>query len=274
MKKSGPVRLFMLASWKVLVTICVLVLSLCYFLGINLSALKFKGQGVDKIGLIVLGGGVTKDGLLPEHVKLRLEHAIDRYKKYTAEDPKRGVYIITLSGGTPHKPNPTDSLGFPITEAKAGAKYLLDSGISAEHVLEEAFSLDTLGNAYFLRTMHIEPGRFNKLVIITNSWHMSRAREMFSHVFNLPSRPGGRGAIGRRWDLTYEQVAAGLDAETLAARERREKISLESFQRETRPAFSSMLELHNFLFNKHLAYASMRLLQKREKLDPKVLATY
>ena len=230
-----------------------------------------SGPGQDKVGLVVLGGGVTANGGVPEHTKLRLDKAIS----LLSANPGTATFIITLSGGTPHKPNPTDSQGFPVTEAKAAAKHLLDRGVPASQILEEAFSLDTLGNAYFLRTMHAEAGKFTKLVIITNSWHMARTRAMFTRVFDLPARSSGRAAIGRRWTLEFVEVPSGLDPATLAAREEREKASLAAFERETsRKLGHSMQDLHHFMFQMHSDYASSRLTQPREPLDPKVLATY
>lgn len=97
----------------------------------------------NKTAIIVLGGGVTEKGDCPPHTKLRLEKAFALYKKYKEE---YGAFIIPLSGGTPYKPNPVDGKGFPIWEATAAAKELIKMGISPQDILEEAFSLDTVGN--------------------------------------------------------------------------------------------------------------------------------
>lgn len=90
--------------------------------------------------ILVLGGGLTSSGQVPLHTQLRLEKAVSLLKKYP------GSVIITLSGGTPHKPNPLDLNGFPIWESSAAAKKLVEMGVSAENVFEENFSLDTVGN--------------------------------------------------------------------------------------------------------------------------------
>jgi len=258
------------AQWKKLL-LCGLVLAavLCW----PLVSLRISRRvEAKRIALVVLGGGLTATGEVPRHTVLRLEKAKELLSMQALD---KEVFIIPLSGGTPHKPNPVDKLGFPITEAKAAARYLVDVlGVNPSQVLEEGFSLDTLGNAYFLRVMHIEPGKFSRLVVITNSWHMARSQAMFSHVFDLPGRAGGRRPTGRRWEIEFVPVAAGLDASTLAARETRERASLATFTRETRPQFSSMRELHSFIFTKHAAYAALRLSAPREALDPKVLATY
>lgn len=98
---------------------------------------------VPELGIIVLGGGLTSTGDCPPHTILRLKKAIQIYYRY--KDKFRPV-IIPLSGGTPYKPNPTDTRGFPIWESSAAAKYLINAGISANDILEESYSLDTVGN--------------------------------------------------------------------------------------------------------------------------------
>jgi hypothetical protein len=65
--------------------------------------------------------------------------------------------IALLSYGTTHKAPPLDSRGFPLSEASVAAKYLVDQGFPVGQILEENVSLDTIGNAYFLRAIHIIP---------------------------------------------------------------------------------------------------------------------
>jgi uncharacterized SAM-binding protein YcdF (DUF218 family) len=124
-----------------------------YFIGILglvvfLVLIRFSlSKTTDKIAVIVLGGGLTADGQVPTHTQLRLDKAAELYR--SLKDGNHIVQIITLSGGTPHKPNPRDSDGFAIWEASAAAKRLLEMGIESENVLEENFSLDTIGNVSF-----------------------------------------------------------------------------------------------------------------------------
>lgn len=91
--------------------------------------------------IVVLGGGVTADGTLPKHTQLRIKEAVRLYHQLQGR-----ARIFPLSGGTPYKPNPLDAKGFPIWEATAAARALLQESIPAEHIFEEAFSLDTIGN--------------------------------------------------------------------------------------------------------------------------------
>ncbi len=131
--------------------------------------------------IVVPGGGLLPNGNLPNHSNKRVDKAIELYKQVDGN-----AIIIVLSAGTTHKPNPVDSKGFPITEADAAAKSLIQKGIPEKNVYQENISLDTIGNAYFLRVIHMEPARLNKLVVITNKWHMERTRAIFETVFSLP----------------------------------------------------------------------------------------
>ena len=96
-----------------------------------------------KTAIIVLGGGLTDKGECPPHTQLRLDKALEIYNKKKSQG---GAVIIPLSGGTPYKPNPVDEKGFPIWEATAAAKQLIKMGVPYSDILEEAFSLDTVGN--------------------------------------------------------------------------------------------------------------------------------
>ena len=95
----------------------------------------------EKVAIIILGGGLKDNGSVPLHTQARIDKAIELYKMLN-----ENAVIITLSGGTTHKPNPLDSSGFPIWEATAAARRLIDMGIPPHNILEEAFSLDTIGN--------------------------------------------------------------------------------------------------------------------------------
>ena len=238
--------------------------------------------------IIVLGGGLLADGSIPEHTQLRLNRAFELHVPGKSK-------IVTLSGGSPQKPNPADAAGFPIWEASAAAKKLINMGVEPGEVIEEAFSLDTLGNAYFLRAVHVGPAGFSKLIVITNSWHMPRTRAMFERVFSLPpsssSSPSSFSSSSsssssslssssshchpfQLIDIQFVEVAPGLMEPVLSARIEREKQSLDTFISETSKQFHTFRELHEFMFSRHGAYASSRLLQERKPLDPNVLSTY
>ena len=108
-------------------------------------------------------------GTLPLHTEYRVRRAVELFRERESvaaaarqvdlltHRPDRSAitratcrtFIVLLSGGTPHKPNPRDSAGFPVWEATAAARRVLELGagdVPATCVLEETFSLDTIGN--------------------------------------------------------------------------------------------------------------------------------
>lgn len=223
-----------------------------------------------KTAIVLLGGGLKSTGELYPHVELRLGRSVEIYHSLV---PDNFVRIIPLSGGTPHKPPPHDSRGFPIAESRAAVQKLVEKyKINPEHIEEEAFSLDTLGNAYFFRTAHVDPGRYTDLIIVTNSWHMPRVKEIFSIVMELPFEVNGNK---RLLNIQYEEVGAVLEGKLLESRKKREKESLNSFVENVKPKLNSLQELHDFIFIQHKAYNAKRLLLDPPKpIDPTVLDSY
>lgn len=106
----------------------------------------------EEVAIVILGGGLLSDGTVPPHTMLRIERAINLFN----EKYQKKATIITLSGGTPHKPNPLDKNGFPVWEASAAAKRLIELGTPSDKVFEENFSLDTVGNVSFMNSIQID----------------------------------------------------------------------------------------------------------------------
>jgi uncharacterized SAM-binding protein YcdF (DUF218 family) len=135
--------------------------------GLRSAALSMKGasDATDVDAIVVLGGGLTSEGLPPPWQQARCRLAAERYAEVIAAGQTPPPAVVTLSGGTPWKPPPGDARGFPITEAASSARYLASLGVPYEHLFEEGFSLDTIGNAYFLRTMHTDVAGWRRLEV-------------------------------------------------------------------------------------------------------------
>ncbi|KAJ9456307.1 hypothetical protein DIPPA_12459 [Diplonema papillatum] len=228
------------------------------------TAARTDAQAVDVI--IVPGGGQTPEGP-PPHVILRLRRAAELYAAAVRKghpQPK----ILCLSGGTPHKPNPKDAQGFDVKEAESSARYLISKlRIPAKDVLEEGFSLDTIGNAYFARLAHCEPAGYHSIAVVNNDWHLPRTRAIFDWVFGLA--PGPRSPFV----LTYHEVGPGLEGDALRSRVDKEQAALPGV-RQKAADIRSVKDLHTFLFLQHGAYKSERLLQKRAPIDPALAKSY
>ena len=89
-------------------------------------------------------------------------------------------------------------------------------GIPATSIQEEAFTVDTIGNAYYFRTVHAEYCDNNDIYIITNKWHMPRSQAIFEYVFSLPySADKNKSNLrpNKKLHLHFEPVEDGVDEE-------------------------------------------------------------
>jgi uncharacterized SAM-binding protein YcdF (DUF218 family) len=222
--------------------------------------------------VVVPGGGVRANGDLPPWVIARFDAAM--------RIPANLRHcIVALSAGTFHRPPPRDQNGFPITEARAGAAYLMYSGVNASQILTEDLSLDTIGNAFWLRLLHTEPRRWRRLHIVTNQFHMARTRFIFELVFGLPMHDNEVSWVGWRdnapYEMTFDAVEnVGLVDDVLSERERREAASLEALKRGPVSRVRSMQDLHRFLHTKHDAYRIGRELGGGGKVQGKAIESY
>lgn len=197
---------------------------------------------------MVLGGGIeTSDGSLPPWVLSRLDFAAALQREAAAVGRSRsssssaaaasssltGPSIVLLGAGTPHKPPPPDGdTGRALTEAKAAARYLLSLGggnegeeesarqrrpgllpppVAARSILKEEASFDTVGNALFALTTHALPAGWTRVAVVTSSFHMPRARAIFSKTFELASE------AFRRRSLRGDGGSTGSGAASAAA---------------------------------------------------------
>ena len=260
--------------------------------------------------IAVLGGGaqgvINENSLPPKHTILRLDLALKLCRQDDDNDDnenssssssssrqglkwKPNCIIIPLSKGTTHKPPPQDTLKYPISECGLSARYLLKNGFPSSQIREEDTSLDTVGNAYFLRAVHILPMSYRQnekinLVIITNDWHMPRTRAIFDTVFHLPIddiNVQNNNHPNNCLHMTYLSAESGLSREDHISRVERETKSLtEWISISTGPSakFKTFRELYTWLFTIHNAYAVSRFEKNRdtlfEVLDEKTLKSY
>tara|TARA_B110001452_G_scaffold255071_1_gene247158 strand:- start:111 stop:1070 length:960 start_codon:yes stop_codon:yes gene_type:complete len=192
--------------------------------------------------IIVAGGGIDGSGLPLPWVLSRLDAALNRSSETE--------HFLTLSRGTTHEPPPLDMNGFPIDEAQASTNYLVQRGIDRTRIVQDTWSLDTIGNAAFARLMHAEPRRWKKMLVITSDWHMARTRAIFDWIFSLPPQPSSP------FELEYHESPADLPDYVLQARVRREAESLAVLQTATIPRVTDLVGLHQYIFSNHSAYAA------------------
>ena len=190
--------------------------------------------------ILIPGGGVRAGGVLPPWAAARFDRALELAD---------GAYLMPLSAGSPHRAPPLDGRGFPISEARAGAAYLMARGVAPGRILVEESSWDTIGNAWFSRALHVIPRGFERLLVVNSAFHMPRTEAIFRWVYGLEGP-------GRRCALTFETVPdIGMEGAVLEARRAKEAARLRAFE-ELRGRIATMDNLHRWLFAEHSAYSA------------------
>ncbi len=187
--------------------------------------------------VLIPGGGLTSSGGLMPFVRARLDSAL----AHSAD------LYIPLSAGTPHLPPPLDARGYPIFEAIPAAQYLHERGIPKSRILAETCSYDTIGNAFFARTVHTDPCSLRRLLVVTSEFHMPRTEAIFRWVFGAAPDCG--------YDLAFETTKdIGLSHEALEARAEKERASL-AVVRDLASSIVTLSAIHQWIFTEHGAYA-------------------
>lgn len=208
--------------------------------------------------VLVLGGGVREDGTIPSWAKCRFDVA-----SAVPGEP----LLIALSAGTAHRPPPRTPNGHLQFESAAGAHYLVANGVSPDRVLIETCSWDTVGNAYYARTVHTDPGQLRKLLIVTSDWHMPRTRFLFEWIYGLtPFSPG--------YELEFlDAHDPAMPSDVFDQRTRREQASLQSIKRRAN-GIGTMRDFHRWFFTEHDLYKSSQTGFGASGIDEETLASY
>jgi len=229
--------------------------------------------------IVVVGDGATAGGEVPRHVQLRVARAAELF------DQRHGraasATVVALSQGDPKKPFPLDKQGFPVYDAAATAKALIAAGVPATQILEENMSMDTEGNAYFLRTMHVDPANVRRLTVVTNRWHMPRTKAVFNKVFSMPHRADSFYGVWMDmlksacfWNPTwpyrilYEDVGDGMGAAAASTRRAAEDKRMHEFVNVTQHRFIDMEMMHDWMFIENEPYAVWRIDHLRKSALP------
>jgi uncharacterized SAM-binding protein YcdF (DUF218 family) len=192
--------------------------------------------------IIIPGGGLTDKGELTEWARRRFDKAVELFSGTEK--------LVPLSRWTTHRPTLVDEEGFARDEAVKGAEYLIEHGVPPENILIENFSFDTIGNAFFTRVVHTDPGNLRKLCIVTSAFHIPRTKEIFTKVFALTP------VIDLPYELDFVEVTdEGLDLEQLENRIVKEQEALAKFK-EGYGEIETLSAFHSYLFQTHKAYAA------------------
>jgi uncharacterized SAM-binding protein YcdF (DUF218 family) len=153
--------------------------------------------------IVVLGGGLGADGTLPQVAKARVERAVEAYRSGVA--PR-----IIMTGRCALTAEPG-----PVTEARAMTDAAVALGVPEDVVLLEEVARDTLGNAYFVRELYLEPCGWHSIRVVTSDFHLSRAAWCFRKI------------LGPTYDYSFISAFSGLTPHELIQRALEEcKISI------------------------------------------------
>jgi hypothetical protein len=205
--------------------------------------------------IAILGGGVRPGGELPPWAQARFDRALERAS---------GEVFLCLSAGTTHRPPPLED-GYPIAESVAGARYLIQRGIMPGRIRIEALSLDTIGNAYFAKLLHIDPAGWTRLLVVTSEFHMPRARAIFEWIFGFET--------GRYYLAFDASPDAGMSEAALALRRDKEQRALESLET-LKQSIRSLPQLHEWIFREHAAYSAAGRRKQDRPGDHSLLDSY
>lgn len=190
--------------------------------------LELHGEGRALSGpvdaIIVLGGGIMPDGTLGQTSRRRVEVAVA-----LLAEGKAGSLI--LSGKGTHD-------GAPHVLAEAMRRYAIGLGAPAGALLVEDRSLSTFGNLRFSFAL-AEARGFRRLAILTDAFHLERARVLAWHFGHGDAELIAVAGLGRyyssvhSWHIAREALAwwfnlgkvaawlaltaAGIDVETREA---------------------------------------------------------
>ncbi len=141
------------------------IINLCLILTPAVVSVNEKADHV-----ILLGGGISKEGKLPESVMARVEKAAE----YLNKNPQS---LCVVTGGTLH--------WLPYPEAPEIKRQLVAAGISADRILVEDQAKDTIQNfqlsAKLLsesREMSLQEVLETSTVVVTSRFHLRRAERL------------------------------------------------------------------------------------------------
>jgi hypothetical protein len=218
-------------------------------------------EGIDSI--VLLGGGLTSPTTVPPWVESRLRGAAAAHA--AAAHAGRRVPLLVSGGWSPHRPPIADARGRVAFEAVVYADALIAAGVPSDLLLKETQSADTIGNAWYSYLEHARPARWAATLVVTNSFHMPRARHAFTWVWGLEA---GAGTL--RFLSTPDE---GMPADVLTARAAKEEAALRA-QLANAARVRDSKTFHGWLNTTHLCYAVNRQGEVPEVLAPAAAASY
>ncbi|TSC87374.1 MAG: hypothetical protein G01um10147_695 [Microgenomates group bacterium Gr01-1014_7] len=186
--------------------------------------------------IICLSGGLNENDHPSDKMQARLDRTVELFQSGDFNA------IITTSKGTFR-----DGTSHFVTEAEAANAYLITQKIDPLRILKEERSLDTVGNAYYTRLLHLEPRGWWEPTIITNEFHMPRVQFIFDRVLDGKYNP-----------QYIEAPNLGMGSEELASWQRHEDEMLKFYEHLfTGVRKGDLLFLEDYIYHRNPAYTGI-----------------
>lgn len=129
-----------------------------------------------KDSIIVLSRDITPHLQLTEESELRVDKGIELLRKGVAD-------VIIMNGGPGYiEGGYYLSCGIEIFHGLLMAQHAVSQGILLEKILIQPYSRDTIGEAYYVKKMFLEPRGWHNNVVVTSNFHIERCQAIYKHV--------------------------------------------------------------------------------------------
>lgn len=158
--------------------------------------------------IVTLGcGGVNESQQINIESRQRVEAAVRLFNDGIAQ-------VITMSGKGPFTQARRD---FGLPEADSMKQEAIAMHVPESSLLAESESLDTIGNAYFVKKHILEPRQWKAITLVTSESHVKRAQSIFRHVLGDSYLVTGvsSGIAERKNQQVYEHVGLALERQVL-----------------------------------------------------------
>lgn len=195
-----------------------------------------------KDAIIILSGRLTPDRKLDGESKLRVQKGVELFKQGISD-------CIIMNGGPGLFTEETDEgkcvqRGTHPIQCEVMRDCAISLGVPRDRILMQDYSSDTVGEAYFVKEMFLFPMNLKDIIVVTSSYHIKRAREIYKQI------------LGSDYSIEFVGVKTELcnNPETIAREEKSLNKFLEQFGM-LKPGDSAKIE--NVLFNCHPLYTKI-----------------
>lgn len=222
---------------------------------LNNNANNKKKNSITKY-IFVLAGGLKENGEVNNFVQLRLDKAIELYKKHILKGFNCKIFVF--GGGTYHKPPFLNESNYVIHESTSCA-YYLNQFIDETNIYREWSSYDTIANGYYAFLNFILPLEIKEFTLITSEFHMERSMEIFKYFNKI--------CTNNKSKISFISTQNIIEEEIFKIRKERERNSLENFKTNIVSKIKNLKDFTEWFYQKHNAYKAIIHYKENKKIN-------